>query len=104
MPTERRAGYITYFLSLLNVSDFFTVSVVLYVVMLLSNLSAFVFADSVGRRTLLVPGIFALTFILLLMGIMGCVSASGAIWVILVCIFLWYVNLEHMTNSAITHS
>lgn len=57
--------------------------------MLLSNLSAFVGIERIGRRALLVPGIFALTFILLIMGIMGCLTAKGATWVIIVCIFLW---------------
>ncbi|KAF2094705.1 general substrate transporter [Rhizodiscina lignyota] len=87
-------GYITYFLSLLKVNDYFTVSVVLYIIMLLSNLSAFVFAESVGRRTLLVPGIFCLTVTLLVMGIMGCLTSSAAIWVILVCIFLWAIAYQ----------
>lgn len=84
-----RKGYITYFLSLLNVSDFFTVSVVLYVVMLLSNLSAFLFIETAGRRILLNIGIVLLTVILLVMGIMGCIMSSATTWVILVCIFLW---------------
>lgn len=61
--------------------------------MLLSNLSAFAAVELVGRRALLVPGIFVLTLILLIMGIMGCVTTPGALWVILVCIFLWYVSI-----------
>jgi len=43
-------GYVTYFLSLIGVTDYFTVSVILYVVMLLSNLSAFFLIEFVGRR------------------------------------------------------
>lgn len=74
-----------------GVKEFFTVSVVLYIVMLLSNLTAFFGIERVGRRALLVPGIIALTTILLIMGIMGCVTTSGALWVIIVCIFLWLV-------------
>lgn len=35
-----------------------------------------------------------------LMGIMGCVSASGAIWVILVSIFLWAI-IYQMTVGAV---
>jgi hypothetical protein len=57
--------------------------------MLLSNLSAFFFVETTGRRALLLPGIIALTLILLLMGIMGCVTSSAALWVIVVCVFLW---------------
>lgn len=93
-------GYITYFLSLLNVEDYFTVSVVLYVVMLLSNLAAFGLTEIAGRRTLLVPGMFALTAIELLLGIMGCISAKGAIWVILVCIFLWAIIYQITVGAA----
>ncbi|KAJ9611497.1 hypothetical protein H2200_004681 [Cladophialophora chaetospira] len=87
-------GYITYFMSLIGVTDFFTVSVVLYVVMLLTNISAFFFIEYVGRRSILVWGMLALTLIELLMGIMGCVNASGALWVILVCIFLWAIAYQ----------
>jgi hypothetical protein len=57
--------------------------------MLVSNISAFIGIEWIGRRALLVPGIIALTLILLVMGIMGCLNSSGALWVILVCIFLW---------------
>ncbi|KIW42677.1 uncharacterized protein PV06_06203 [Exophiala oligosperma] len=93
-------GYITYFMELINVSHFFTVSVVLYVIMLLSNISAFFVIEYVGRRKLLVYGIIGLTLTELLMGIMGCVSASGAIWVILVSIFLWAI-IYQMTVGAV---
>lgn len=82
-------GYITYFMSLLGVTDFFTVNVVLFVVMLLTNISAFFFIEQVGRRGILFWGMVALTLIQLLMGIMGFVTSSAALWVILVCIFLW---------------
>jgi hypothetical protein len=82
-------GYITYFMSLLGVTDYFTVSVVLYVIMLLSNISAFFFIEQAGRRGILVYGMIALTLVELVMGIMGCVNNSAALWVILVCIFLW---------------
>lgn len=58
--------------------------------MLVTNLCAFFLSESLGRRTILVSGIFALTIFLLIIGIMGCIEAKGAIWVILVCIFLWY--------------
>lgn len=58
-------GYITYFLALIGVSDYFAVSVVLYVVMLLSNLAAFPFIEIFGRRPLLLYGIVGLTSVLL---------------------------------------
>lgn len=94
-------------MQLINVSHYFTVAVVLYVIMLLSNISAFFVIEYVGRRKLLVYGIIGLTMTELvssvcietalalmtrqLMGIMGCVNASGAIWVIIVSIFLWAI-------------
>ena len=46
----------------------------LYCVMLASNLSAFVLIEMVGRRPLLVIGIFALTLIEL---VSGAVALSG---------------------------
>lgn len=87
-------GYITYFLSLIGVTEFFTVGVVLYIVMLLSNGAAFVLIETTGRRALLVPGIIALTCILLLMGIMGFVKSGAALWVIVVCVFLWAIAYQ----------
>ncbi|KAK5552873.1 hypothetical protein LTR46_008948 [Exophiala xenobiotica] len=84
-------GYITYFMQLIHVSHYFTVSVVLFVIMLLSNISAFFVIEYVGRRKLLLYGVIGLTLTELLMGIMGCINASGAIWVILVSIFLWAI-------------
>lgn len=87
-------GYVTYFLSLIGVTDYFTVSVILYIVMLLSSLSAFILIEFVGRRTLLVYGVFGLTFVLLLMGIMGCINTTGAMWFSVVCIFLWSLIYE----------
>lgn len=82
-------GYITYFMALIRISHYFIVSIVLYVVMLSSNASAFYFAETVGRRTLLVSGQFVLTGILFVMGIMGVIDHDASTWVILVCIFLW---------------
>lgn len=78
-------------MSLLQVTNFFLVSVVLYVVMLVSNISAFFFIEQVGRRWILFYGMVALTVVELIMGVMGCVRNSASIWVILVCIFLWSV-------------
>ena len=56
-------GYITYFLGLLKIQENFTVSVVLYVVMLLSTISAFGLIEVVGRRPLLVWGMAFLAFV-----------------------------------------
>lgn len=56
-------SYITYFLSLIGIEEFFKASVALYCVMLASNLSAFALIEMVGRRPLLVVGMFALTAI-----------------------------------------
>ncbi|KAF2185845.1 general substrate transporter [Zopfia rhizophila CBS 207.26] len=84
-------GYVTYFLSLIGVARYFTVSVILYVVMLLSNLSAFFFIETAGRRRFLVSGITVLTFVLLLMGIMGCFASKGTLWFSVVCIFIWAI-------------
>ncbi|KAM0327398.1 hypothetical protein ACHAQA_005684 [Verticillium albo-atrum] len=82
-------GYITYFLSLLGIEDYFTVSVALYCVMLVSNLSAFFLVESAGRRWLMISGMVFLTVTELIMGIMGFINNSAALWVTLVCIFLW---------------
>ena len=100
--TDHATGYITYFMSLLGVTDFFTVSVVLFVVMLVTNISAFFFIEQVGRRAILFWGMVALTLIELIMGIMGFVNNSAALWVILVSIFLWSVSLRHLRGSPLT--
>lgn len=87
-------SYATYFLSLIGVRDYFTVSVGLYIVMLLSNISAFFFIETAGRRPLLVLGTLVLTLILLLMGIVGCFNGHGALWVAVVCMFVWSVAFQ----------
>ncbi|GAM42634.1 MFS transporter [Talaromyces pinophilus] len=83
--------YITYFLELIGVTNYFLVSLILYIVMLISNLSAFFVVEVSGRRKLLVPGMIVLTLICLIMGIMGCLTSKAAFWVSIVCIFLWAV-------------
>lgn len=57
--------------------------------MFLSNASAFPLIEVVGRRPLMIVGIFSLTVIEFIMGIMGVVNNAAALWVTLVCIFLW---------------
>lgn len=83
------AAYITYFLSILQINDFFTVSLILTIVMLIASALAFPLIEVVGRRKLLVPGTFTLTGSLLIMGITGCFSTKAATWIFLVSIFLW---------------
>ena len=48
-------------MSLLKITNYFTVNVVLYIVMLLSNILSFFVIESVGRRLILVYGIVSLT-------------------------------------------
>ncbi|KAL3457036.1 general substrate transporter [Aspergillus heterothallicus] len=92
--------YITYFLDLIGVENYFLVSLILYIVMLLSNLSAFFVVEIAGRRRLLVPGTFALTLICLLMGIMGTLTTSASFWFAIVCIFLWAVAYQLTVGAA----
>lgn len=85
-------GNATYFLALIGIEDYFTASVVLYVIMLISSAAAFPLSEIIGRRTMIVPAQFALCFFLLLIGIMGCIpdhKKSG--WAILVFIYLWAI-------------
>ena len=48
-------------MSLIGVTSYFTVSVVLFVIMLLSNIAAFFFIEQVGRRWILFYGMVILT-------------------------------------------
>ncbi|KAA8908300.1 hypothetical protein TRICI_004786 [Trichomonascus ciferrii] len=83
-------NYVTYFLQLINVSNYFLVSVILYIVMLISTCAAYPLVEVVGRRTLIVPASFILSVILLIIGIMGSISNQVAAgWVIVVMIFMW---------------
>lgn len=84
-------GYETYFLKLIDVRDYFNASVVFYV-MLLASMTAFPLTENVGRRTLLVGPQFALCFMLLLVGVMGCISNSAKTsWDIVTCIYAWVI-------------
>lgn len=85
-------GNATYFLDLIGIDNFFDASIVLYVVMLLSSAAAFPLSEIVGRRTMIVPAQFVLCFLLLLIGIMGCIpNQTKAGWAILVFIYLWAI-------------
>jgi MFS family permease len=85
-------GYATYFLDLIHVHDFFDASVVLFVAMLLASAAVFPLSEVVGRRTLIVPAQFVLCFMLLLIGIMGCIpDKTKASWAIVVFIYIWAI-------------
>jgi MFS family permease len=82
-------GFFTYFLSLLGIADYFTVTLALSIVMFISACASFPLIETVGRRKLLLPGTFALTGALLVFGICGCYSTKAATWVFLVAVFVW---------------
>ncbi|KAF7167914.1 hypothetical protein CNMCM6106_003284 [Aspergillus hiratsukae] len=85
-------GYATYFLDLIGVKDYFDASVALYVVMLLATTAAFPLTEIVGRRTMIVWPQFALCFMLLLIGIMGCIpDRAKASWGIVAFIYVWAI-------------
>ncbi|KAF2172696.1 hypothetical protein M409DRAFT_49238 [Zasmidium cellare ATCC 36951] len=84
-------GYTTYFLGLLRVHEFFTVSLILQTVMLLSNLVSFFAIEALGRRILLNWGVRLLTACLLIIGVMGCVDSTAALWAAIVMFFVWAV-------------
>lgn len=71
-------GYATYFFELIGISDYFSASVALYVVMLVASTAAFPLTEIFGRRFLIVRPQFALCFMLLLIGILGCVPNQRA--------------------------
>ena len=85
----RSIGFFTYFLSLLGIDDFFTVTLALSIVMTVACVAAFPLIETVGRRKLLVPGTFILTGSLLVIGICGCFNNKAATWVFLVSVFFW---------------
>ncbi|KAJ5636517.1 uncharacterized protein N7484_009830 [Penicillium longicatenatum] len=85
-------GYATYFLELIGVNNYFNASVALYVVMLLASMVAFPLTEIVGRRTLIVGPQFALCFMLLVIGIMGCIpNRAKASWGIVAFIYVWAI-------------
>ncbi|KAL4885932.1 putative MFS transporter [Aspergillus karnatakaensis] len=85
-------GYATYFLDLIGVKDHFDASIVLYVVMLLSTMTAFPLTEILGRRTMIIIPQFLLCCMLLLIGILGCVPDHGkASWGIIVFIYIWAI-------------
>ena len=88
-------GYATYFFELIHVKDYFDASVALYIVMLLSSMAAFPLTETLGRRTLIVWPQFALCFLLLVIGILGCVpNQTQATWGIIAFIYLWAIIFQ----------
>jgi hypothetical protein len=93
-------GYSTYFLELIGIISAFNASVALYVLMVVASSAAFPLTEIVGRRTMLVGPQFVLCFILLLIGIMGCVpDHTKANWAIVVFMYLWTIIFQ-MSISA----
>lgn len=83
-------GYATYFFELIGIKDYFRASVALYVVMLLASTAAFPLTEIYGRRFLIVGPQFMLCFMLLIIGILGCVPNRGqASWGIVALLYVW---------------
>lgn len=93
-------GYSTYFLQLIGIENAFNASVALYVLMVVASSAAFPLTEVVGRRTMLIGPQFVLCFILLLIGIMGCVpDHAKANWAIVVFMYIWTIIFQ-MSISA----
>lgn len=83
-------GYATYFFELIGISDYFAASIALYVVMLVASMSAFPLTEIYGRRFLIVVPQFVLCFMLLIIGILGCVpDKTKASWGIVALLYVW---------------
>ncbi|KAI5295798.1 hypothetical protein KEM52_000176 [Ascosphaera acerosa] len=95
-------GYATYFVELIGVANPFNATIALYVLMVVASSCAFPLTEIVGRRTLLVKPGFFLVFVLLLIGVMGCVPKShekGANYAIIAFMYVWTVVFQ-VTISA----
>ncbi|GJN66136.1 hypothetical protein PLICBS_000152 [Purpureocillium lilacinum] len=83
-------GYATYFFELIGIKDYFGASIALYVVMLVASCAAFPLTEIYGRRFLIVGPQFVLCFMLLIIGILGCVpNKSRASWGIVGILYVW---------------
>lgn len=83
-------GYATYFFELIGISNYFAASMALYAVMLAASMSAFPLTEIYGRRFLIVGPQFALCFMLLIIGILGCVpDKTKASWGIVALLYVW---------------
>ncbi|ERS97062.1 hypothetical protein HMPREF1624_06391 [Sporothrix schenckii ATCC 58251] len=85
-------GYATYFLQLIGIGNYFAASSALYAVMLLSSIAAFPLTEMYGRRFLIVRPQFVLCFMLLIIGILGCVpNKAKASWGIVAILYVWAI-------------
>ncbi|KAK9242151.1 general substrate transporter [Lipomyces tetrasporus] len=83
-------GYATYFFQLIGIKNYFGASIALYVVMLLASTAAFPLTEIYGRRFLIVGPQFMLCFMLLLIGILGCVpNKTRASWGVVAMLYIW---------------
>ncbi|KAG9254735.1 general substrate transporter [Emericellopsis atlantica] len=83
-------GYATYFFDLIGIKDYFGASIALYVVMLLASTAAFPLTEIYGRRFLIVGPQFILCFMLLIIGILGCIpNQARASWGIVALLYIW---------------
>ena len=87
-------GYVTYFLSLLGIKNYFDVSIALLTIMLVSMMSTFPMVKIVGPRKLLFFGSCGLCLMNLIMGISGYFATKASTWVFLVGIFIWAVIFQ----------
>ncbi|KAK4033099.1 hypothetical protein C8A01DRAFT_40458 [Parachaetomium inaequale] len=83
-------GYATYFFELIGISNYFAASMALYAVMLAASMSALPLTEIYGRRFLIVGPQFMLCFMLLIIGILGCVpDKTKASWGIVALLYVW---------------
>ena len=97
-------GYSTYFFQLagLNTSKSFDLGVGVTACGLAGNLLSWVVVNGYGRRKVFVQGMFTLTALLLLIGIMDVVPTSAAKWVQAACTVI-YAFVYFMTIGASTY-
>lgn len=94
-------GYATYFFELTGISNYFGTSVALYAVMLAASMSAFPLTEIYGRRFLIVGPQFALCFLLLIIGILGCVpDKSKASWGVVALLYVWALIYQLSIGAA----
>ena len=86
---------ITYFFELIGITQAFDITCAVFAVNLAATITAFGLIEVLGRRTMIVPGTFALTVTCLVIGICGSVPVTNkaAQWVIVVAQFFWYYSL-----------
>ncbi|KAK4235645.1 general substrate transporter [Achaetomium macrosporum] len=93
-------GYATYFFELIRISNYFPASMALYAVMLAASMSAFPLTEIYGRRFLIVGRQFMLCFMLLIIGILGCVpDKTKASWGIVTLLYVWAL-IYHLSIGA----